>query len=104
MEHDGEAGKAALDLFKDVEAELGLGAGLEFVCAVAGTDGDCEAVHTGALDEFLHLGGIGIACILSGNLDVIFNAFEPAELALDYNPVVMSIFDDLTGQRDIILE
>lgn len=40
MEHDGEARQAVGDLLQDIEPELGLLAGLEFISAVAGADRD----------------------------------------------------------------
>lgn len=40
VEHDREAGQLLGALFEHVEPELGLGAGLELVGAVTGTDGD----------------------------------------------------------------
>ena len=46
MEHDGEAGQAAAHLLQDVEAQLGLGAGLELKGAVAGADGDGQSSRT----------------------------------------------------------
>ena len=104
VEHDGEAGQTLFNFFENVKAELGLGAGLELVCAVAGTDRDSEAVNSGALDKFLNLSGIGIACVLRGYLYVILNAFEPAKFALDDYAVVMSVLNDLTGKSDVFFK
>ena len=50
MEDDGEAGQALGDFLQDVEAELGIGAGLELVSAVRGADGDGQGVTAGAFD------------------------------------------------------
>ena len=37
-----EAGQTALNILKNVKAELGLRAGLELICAVRGADSDCK--------------------------------------------------------------
>ena len=71
---------------------------------MAGADRNCEAVYSGALDKFLNLSGIGIACVLCGYLYVILDAFEPAKFALDDYAVVMSVFNDLTGKSDVFFE
>ena len=51
VQHDGEAGQTLGALFQHVEAELGLGAGLELVSAVRGADGDGQGVTAGAGNE-----------------------------------------------------
>ena len=45
VEHDGEARQAVGDLLQDLEPELGLLAGLEFISAVAGADRDGQDVY-----------------------------------------------------------
>ena len=84
-----------LDLFEDVKAKLGLGAGLELVCAVAGADGDGQRVAAGAGDELLDLFGAGVGAVLSGDLDLVLNAGESAKLGLNDDAVVMRVLDDL---------
>ena len=104
MQNDGEAGQAAGDLFQNVESELGLGAGLELVCAVAGADGDSQRIAAGALNKFLNVLGTGVGGIFSRDIDLVFYAGKGAQLGLDHNAVVMGIFNNLTGQRDVFLK
>ena len=104
VQNDREAGQQTLDLFKDVESELRLGAGLELIRAVAGADSDGKAVNAGALNKLLYLLGVGITRVLRGNVDVVLNALEPAEFALDYNVVIVRVFNDLAGECDIVFK
>ena len=64
VQHDGETGQTLRDLLENVEAQLGLRAGLELVRAVAGADGDGEAVAAGAGHEFLDVLGTGVGAVL----------------------------------------
>ena len=104
VQNDRETGKTLLNLFKDIEPKHGLCAGFEFVCAVAGADCDCKAVNTGTLNKFLNLRGVGVACILCGNIDIVLDALKPSEFTLNNNAVIVCIFNDLTGEFDVVLE
>jgi hypothetical protein len=111
VEDDGEAGELLLDLVEDVECErrgneaAGLGVagallGFELVCAVAGTDGDCEGVATGAgreVDDFLGTGVVGFLC---GNL--VFDTGENAKLGLYGNIILVCIIGDFLGKGDVL--
>ena len=114
VKNDREAGQAAANLFEDVEAErrrnqnalfvAGALLGGELICAVGGADGDGEGVNTGAGDEFLDLFGTGVGGILSADLDVVLDAGQTAELALDNCAALVCVLDDTTGQLDVVLE
>ena len=104
MQNDGELGQSLGDLLQHVKAELRLGAGLELICAVAGADGDCQGVNTGAGDEFLHLVGVGEHSVLGLDLYVVLNACQLAKLTLYHHAVCVSIFHDLAGQCDVVLK
>ena len=104
MEHDGEPRQAAAHLFQNVEAQLGLGTGLELKGAVAGADGDGQAVHAGGPDELLHLVGVGVGGIGSGDVHVVLDAGQTAQLTLDDDTVLVGVLHDLAGQGDVVLE
>ena len=104
MEHDRESGQTAADFLKDVKAELGLRAGFELVCAVAGADGDRKAVASGAGDELLDVLGTGVGAVFGGDVDFVFDSCEGAELGLYDHAVVMGIFHYLFCERDVVLE
>ena len=104
MQYDGELGQSLFNLFQHVKAELGLGAGLELICAVAGADGDCQRVNAGAGDEFLNLVGVGEHSVLCLDLDVVLNACQLAKLAFYHNAVCVCVFNDLAGQRNVVLK
>ena len=103
MQHDGEVGQTLFDLLQDVEAELRLGAGLELIGAVAGSDGDRQAVHAGAGDKVQHLVGIGVGSVLGVDLDRVLDARQATQLALDDHAVIVRVFDDLAGERHVLL-
>ncbi len=104
VEHDGEVGQTLLDFFQNVKAELGLGAGLELVSAVAGADGDGQGVAAGLLNKFLHLLRAGVGGILGGDLHVVLNAGEGAQLGLYDDAVVMGILHHLLGDFNVLRE
>ena len=104
VQHDGEAGQTLRDLLENVEAELGLRAGLELVRAVARADGDGETVAAGAGHEFLDILGTGVGAVLGLDVDVVLHARERAELGLNDDTVVVRVFDDLAGESDVVLE
>ena len=102
VQHDGEAGQTAGDLLQHVEAQLGLGAGLKLISAVAGADGDGQRVAPGLGHELLHLLGVGIGGILGGHVDLILNAGQGTQLGLHHHAVVMGILHHLTGQGNVL--
>ena len=104
VQNDGEAGQTLLNFLEDVKAELGLGAGLELVSAVAGADGDGEGVNTGSGDELLDFLGTGVGGILLGDVDIVLDAGETAELTLNNNAALVSVLNDLAGQGNVLLE
>ena len=114
VQHDGEAGQALGYLVQDVKAQrrrhedallvAGALCSGELISAVAGADGNGQRVHAGAGDEFLDLFGTGIGGILCGHLDLVLHAGQRAQLALDHNAVIMGVFDNLLGQRNVVLK
>ena len=104
MQHDGEAGQLLDDGLQDVEAQLGVGAGLELVSAVRGADGDGQRVTAGTGNELLDLLGTGVVSVVSGNADLVLNTGQSAQLSLDHNTVIVSVLDHLLGDLDVLLE
>ena len=112
MQHDGEAGQTLGDLLQNVEAQrrrnedalLVAGAllGLELVSAVAGADGDGQGVAAGLGDELLDLFGMGVGRLVRGDLDLVLDAGEGAELGLDHHAVVVGVLNDLLGDLDVL--
>ena len=76
--------------------------GLELIGAVAGADGDGQRVAAGLGDELLHLLGAGVGRIVGGDLDLILDAGQGAQLGLHDNAVVVGILHDLLGDLDIL--
>ena len=81
-----------------------LGSALELERAVGGADGDGQRVYAGALGKFLNLIRIGVGGVLGLNLNLILNAGQTAQLALNGNVAVVSILNNLAGQSDVLFE
>ncbi len=77
---------------------------LELVGAVAGADGDGQAVAAGPLDELLGLVGVGQHGVLLVDLDVLFDAAQHAQLGLDADALGVGALDDALGDRDVLVE
>ena len=111
VQHDGEAGQTLGDFLQHIEAQRGRdedallidGAllGLELVSAVRGTNGDGKGVAAGLGDEFLDFFGMGVGRLVRGDLDLVLDTGEGAELGLDHDAVVMCVLDDLLRDLDI---
>ena len=71
MQNDGELGQLGDDLFQNVETQLGVGAGLELVSAVGGTDGDSQGVTAGTGYELFDFLGTGVVSVVRGNVDFV---------------------------------
>ena len=107
MQHDREAGQTLGDFLQNVEAEgrrdenalLVAGA---LVCAVAGADGNGKRVAAGLGDKLLNLFGVRVGSLVRGDLDLVFNAGEGAELCFDDDAVVMRVLDNLLGDLDVL--
>src|SRR5699024_3677789 len=76
----------------------------ELVSAVAGADGDGQRVAAGLGDELLNFLGTGVVRVLGGNLDLVLHASQSAQLGLDHNTVIMSIFHNTLGQLNVLSE
>ena len=108
----GKPGRRLDDLFQNVEAQrrgnqnalfiAGALLGLELVSAVAGADGDGQRVAAGLGHELLDLLGAGVGGLVSGDLDLILNAGQSAQLGLDHNAVIVGILHDLLGDLDVL--
>ncbi len=104
VQYDREFGKSLAYFFEDIETELRLRTGLEFVCAVGSTDSDSEGVNARLAYELFYFFGTGIGAVLSGNLNVVFDASETAEFAFYGNAVVVSVLNNFFGEFDIVFE
>ena len=104
MKDDREARDILDDLVKDIEAELRVCARLELESAVGRADRDREGIHACALHEFLHLFRTGVSRIFSGDVDVILDAGQSAELSLDDSALSVRVLDDLLRDLDVLLE
>ncbi len=114
MQHDGETRQTLGDLFQNVEAQSGGdqdallvdGAllGGELVSAVRGADGNGQGVTAGAGHELFDFLGTGIGGSLSGDIDLVLNASQGAQLSLNDNAVVVCILNDLLGDGDVLLK
>ena len=114
MQNDGEAGQTLGDLFQNVEAQSGgnqdallvQGAllGGELVSAVGGADGDGQGVTAGTGHELFDLLGTGVGGSLSGDIDLVLDAGQGAQLSLNHNTVIVSVLNDLLGDLDVLLE
>ena len=103
MQNDGEAGQTLTDLLQNVETELGVLAGLEFICAVGSADGDCKGVDSRAGGKLLHFVGRGKQRVLRFHLYVVLHARQLAELGLDDYAAFVRVLDDFFRQGDIFL-
>ena len=104
VENDGESRKPLGYFFKNVEAKLRLGARLELVCAVAGTDSYGKGIAACAAYELFNLFGSGVGRILCLYLYFVFYTGQSTELCLYYYAVVVSVFNDLSGDLYVFLE
>ena len=104
MKHYRESGQTALDILKNIKAELGIGAGLELVRTVRGADRNCEGVAAGALHKLLNVFGTGVGGVLCADLDLVLDSGKRSQLCLDDDTVVVCILDDLTGKSDVVLK
>ena len=98
VQHDRETGQLFGALFEHVEPELGLGAGLELVCAVAGADSDGQGVTAGAGREIDYFFGMSVHCLVGVDGNFILNAGQGTEFSFDHDAVIMSVLNDLAGQ------
>ena len=112
VEYDGETGELLFNLVQDVESEgrrnelaglrvAGALFGSELVSAVAGTDGDGEAVATAAGAEIDYFLGLGVVAYLGCYL--VLYAGENTEFGFYGNVVSVSVFYDLLGEGDVLL-
>ncbi len=114
MQNDGEAGQTLGDFFQNVETQSGgnqdallvQGAllGSKLVSAVGGADGDGQGVAAGAGHELFDFLGTGVGSSLSGDIDIVLDAGQGAQLSLDNNASVVSVLNDLLGDLNVLLE
>src|SRR5215207_1590258 len=74
----------------------------ELVRPVARPDGDCQGVHPRALDELDRL--IRLRQVHLAAPDVILDAAQSSELALDRHPPLVGHLDDLARHLNVVLE
>ena len=78
--------------------------GGELVGAVAGADGDGQGVAARLGDKLLHLLGVGVVGLLGGDLHVVLDAGQSAQLGLYHHAVVVGVLHNLLGDLDVLLE
>ena len=71
---------------------------------MAGANGDGQAVHPGGPDKFLHLLRVGVGGVLGGDVHVVLNAGQAAQLPFHHHAVGVGILHHLTGEGDVLLE
>ena len=69
-----------------------------------GADSNGQRVASGTADKFLNLFRTGVAFTAMLDIYFILNTGEGSELSFDDNAMIMRIFNDLAGQRDVFLE
>ncbi len=69
---------------------------------MAGADSNSQGVAAGAGSEVNDFFGMGIHGLVGIDGNFVFNAGQGAEFSFNHNAVVMSIFDNLTGQGDVL--
>ncbi len=103
MQYDRKARQAFRDFLQNVKTEPRLLAGLKFVRAVAGPDGDGQGIDAGAFDKVLHLVRIGVLSLVVRDADRVFHPGEPAEFGLDGYMVPVGVLDHFSGLLHIFL-
>ena len=73
----------------------------ELVGAVRRTDRDGQRIDAGLRDEINDLLGLGVVALLGGNL--VLDAGQHAQLALDRHVELVSVFNDLLRQGDVLV-
>ncbi len=81
-----------------------MGLTFELESPVAGSDGNCERVYTGAGNEFLNLSGIGEGGIGIGHIDGVLNTGQATQLSLHNHTAVMGIIGHFFGQSNVVLK
>ena len=71
---------------------------------MAGADGDGQGVAAGLADKLLHLLRVGVVGVLGGNLHVVLDAGQSAQLSLHHHAVVVGVLHHLAGNRDVFLK
>lgn len=104
MKYDGKTGQTPGDLLQNVESQLRLGAGFEFIGPVGGANGNRQGVTAGTLYKFLDILGTGIGGVSSRDVDIVLDAGQGAQFRFHHNAVVMGILYDLFGHSDILLK
>ena len=78
--------------------------GSELIGTVRGTDRDSQRIAAGSADELFYFFRMCIGFLTGLDTDFILNTCERSELSLDDNAVIVSIFNNLTRQRDVVFK
>ena len=103
MQNDRKAGNTFFTLFQNIEPEWwDRLTGFEFICTVAGADGNCQGVNTGLFDKLfdflrLRVGGMFLR-------DLVLETRQNAQLRLNRNIELMGILDNFSGKRHILFK
>ena len=102
MEYNGEPRQAAGNLLQDIKTELGLGPRLKLIGAVAGADGNGQAVHPRGPNKLLHLVGVGIGGVLRRDIHVVLNAGQTAQFPFHHHAVLVGVLHHLAGEGNVV--
>ena len=69
------------------------------VSAVAGADGDGQRVAAGTGHELFHFLGTGVAFLAVLDSNFVFHTGQSAQLCLDHNTMIVSVLNNLPGQK-----
>ena len=104
VQNNREAGQTFLDLFQNIQTKLRIGAGFEFISTMAGSDGNCQRIHSGLVNKFLYLIRIGKHCLFRIHTDRIFDSGKRPQLSLYHYAMSMRIFRHFLGFCNIVLK
>ena len=71
---------------------------------MAGADGDGQTIHPRGLDELLYLVGVGVGGVGGGDVHVVLDAGQTAQLPFHHHAVGVGVLHHLTGEGDVVLE
>ena len=104
VKNDRESGKSSGNLFQNIQTKLRLGAGLELVSAVRGSDCDSQRINAGLLHKLFNLFRMRIECLIRLYRNSVFLSCQSSKFSLYNNAALMSIFSNLSGNLNVLLE
>ena len=104
MEDDRETGHSIHNGFQNIKPQLRVCTWLELVGTVGSTHGDGQRIAAGSGNKFSHLFRFGISSLICGYIDIIFHTGKGAQLRLNHDTMIVSIFHDFSGNCNILLK